>query len=469
MKKKLNLLITAAIMSVSISCSDNIDLLPSDTIPTETAIQNYEDFDRAVIGVYSNIGYNQTIYSNTLMADESRWAIDNNVRNYGLPHKWAFDSSDGNVTAPWGNLYNVIDRINRALAVYDNLTTMGTQAQELPRLRGELLALRALCHFDLLRSFASGYENDAMGVPLMLESVVLGKPPRNTFGEVINQVKLDLAEADQLIPAGFGDLFRITKPAVVALRARVALYAKDWDEAITFSNQAIGFKGQLSSGDSYIDIWNDSNTSETFFQLRRNSNGGSIRTLWTDDNTDVFFSPSFKLIDSYDGDNDVRYNAFILDDESVEETRENWKVNKYPGQNETNRFNNIKVIRVSEVYLILAEAYAENNNLADATKALNDLRSARIDNYSDETFANKQDVIDAIYLERFKELAFEGHRFFDLKRRNLIVERDDRDLAFGAAIPKILMTTDRNYLLPIPSGEIYANENIIQNPGYVGQ
>ncbi|GHE37521.1 RagB/SusD family nutrient uptake outer membrane protein [Sphingobacterium griseoflavum] len=470
MKKIFNstvkLFLTGAVFLAS--CSKNIDLVPSDTIPSESALENYQDYDKAVIGAYSNIAYQQTINVNTVLADESRWAIDNNARNYSAgAHKWAFDAGEATATDGWGNLYNVIDRVNRALALYDNITTTtAEEASALPRLKGELHAIRAFAHFELLRWFTEEFTPTSLGVPAMTASTVTGKPARNTWAEVMTLIQADLSEADQLIPSAFTDIFRITKPAVAAIRARVALYNKDWANAITYANQALASKGTLATGETYNGIWTDANTSEVFFQLRRNSNSGSIRTLWTDDNTDVFFSPSYKLMATFDQTNDIRYARFFMDDTSVPVTRENWKVNKYPGQNATNRFNNIKVYRVSEMYLILAEAYAETNNLAEGTSRLNALRAARINGYTSQAFANANALIEAVYLERYKELAFEGHRFFDLRRRNLPVVRTAQDIASGAAIPLQLNTSDRNYILPIPQSEIFANENIVQNRGY---
>ncbi|AZI24809.1 RagB/SusD family nutrient uptake outer membrane protein [Pedobacter sp. G11] len=469
MIKNINKIVGLMLLSSIIltSCEKNIDLKPTDTISNETAIQNIDDLDRATIGAYSNLQYQQAYFVNTIMADEARWGVDNLIRNAAGAHRWDFDSGNGDVTSSWGTMYNVIDRVNRALASSENVPAGSTaEVATKNRLRGELFAIRAMAHAELLRWFSPRYENDQLGAVIMLESSILGKPQRSTFGQVMAQVNADFAQADALIPASFTDIFRITKPAIAALRARAALYAKDWANAVTFANAAIAAKGTLATGADYAAIWTDANTSENYFQLRRNANAGSVRTYWTDDNTDVFFSPSFKLIDTYSPTTDVRYNAFIFRDGTVASSRESWKVNKYSGQNATNRFNNIKVIRTSEMYLILAEANAELNQVAVGASALNSVRKARITGYVDLTFANKEALIDAVMLERYKELAFEGHRFFDLRRRQLPVVRDDRDITVGAAVPKTLATTGRNYILPIPSAEQFANPTIQQNPGY---
>jgi len=119
------------------------------------------------------------------------------------------------------------------------------------------------------------------------------------------------------------------------------------------------------------------------------------------------------------------------------------------------------------MYLIRAEARAETGAVNGANSAeadLNELRSARIVGYSNASFVTKNAVIDAIMAERFKELPFEGHRFWDLKRRGLPVERvgDDAPSAAGKTLP----ANDFRFVLPIPNEERLANPLIQQNEGY---
>ena len=115
------------------------------------------------------------------------------------------------------------------------------------------------------------------------------------------------------------------------------------------------------------------------------------------------------------------------------------------------------------MYLIRAEAKAESTG--DAAADLNALRTNRITGYSTATFADKTTLVNAIYTERFKELAFEGHRFFDLKRRNLPVQRLAAD-AVNASGAVTLSPTKAQYNFPIPALEISVNKNTVQNPNY---
>ena len=114
------------------------------------------------------------------------------------------------------------------------------------------------------------------------------------------------------------------------------------------------------------------------------------------------------------------------------------------------------------MYLIRAEAYARLGGVNEALGLadLNDLRAARINGYIPEVLTGT-DLINAIFLERVKELEAEGHRFFDLKRTTRTINRPSCS-SFCTLDP-----SDRSWTWPIPQPEIDANPNILpQNPGY---
>jgi hypothetical protein len=182
----------------------------------------------------------------------------------------------------------------------------------------------------------------------------------------------------------------------------------------------------------------------------------------------VTWAPSDKIWNSYDKINDIRFSSYLKDEPLLTKFgRPSRIIAKYAGTGYTTTAENVadaKVFRTGEMYLIRAEAKAENNDLVGAAADLNALRAARITGYTTQVFASKDAVITAIIEERFKELAFEGHRFWDLRRRNLPVERLLSDAPTSAA--QILPAGNFRFLLPIPNAEIQANPLIKQNPGY---
>lgn len=459
----LRLVVITCIVAAT-SCKKNIDLVPTDNITTINAFQTAANIEAGIVGAYATLSYDNSIYVNSILTDEVRSGMDNNARNAGGEQKWQFDGSSGNVTAAWSNLYAVNDRVNRVLAAIDNVS--GVQAT-IDRQKGELYALRAFCHFELLRNYAASYDATALGVPIVLQSNVLGQPSRNTFAEVITQVKKDLTAAKALIPSSFsaGDPTRITKLAISSMQARVALYEKNWADAITYSTEAItGLP--LATRAQFPTIWTDVSNAEVIFSIKRTSNTTYVGILYRDSNGDVFFSPSYKEIDLFDKTNDIRYNSYIKQDLTISATKEQWLVNKYPGSG-SNKYNNTKVFRTGEMYLIRAEAYEQSGDLIRSAADINALRSARILGYKNIDFGTKDIAESAILTERMKELFCEGHRFFDLRRKNLPIVRDDRDLSVNPTIPKTLNPSDRNYRLPIPQTEVFANPNILpNNQGY---
>ena len=104
----------------------------------------------------------------------------------------------------------------------------------------------------------------------------------------------------------------------------------------------------------------------------------------------------------------------------------------------------------------------------DCTQSNADLasvRSNRIIGYVHVPLPDKPTLLDAVYLERYKELCYEGQRYFDLRRRSLPIVRDVSDIG-GISTSQTLLSTDGHYLLPIPAQEVLANPNIGQNPGF---
>jgi starch-binding outer membrane protein, SusD/RagB family len=124
----------------------------------------------------------------------------------------------------------------------------------------------------------------------------------------------------------------------------------------------------------------------------------------------------------------------------------------------------VKLMRSAEMHLIRAEARASNNDLPGAAADINALRSARIEGYTNVTFANQQDAINAIMNERAKELCYEGFRFYDMQRRRISVQRLASDVQ--STLWQNLPSDNFRFVMPIPNQSILSNPNMVQNPGY---
>jgi len=443
------------------SCT-KLDLKPTDTISPDKAFRNASDINLGLIGAYALVDYSTTSLSSTV-ADENMFPTENTVGNSDA-FRWLYNAGSGSVTSLYGNNYTAIDRLNRVLAAQETLTFTGADVALANRYRGELLALRAYLHFELLRAYASAYQPGALGVPYMKESII-SYPARANFETVIANAKADLIAAKALIPITFVDKSRITKTAVSAIQARVALYEKNWADAITYSTEVISAL-PLATAAQFPGLWTDANDSEVAWKLKRvGTTDGRIGDFYFRQTGGiVLYAPSFKLINTFDQTNDLRFPAYIKFDPTRTGTKSQYLVNKYIGGTASAPgLTDIKLFRTAEMYLIRAEARAESTG--DAAADINALRAARITGYTPVTFGDKTALIDAIYNERFKELAFEGHRFFDLKRRNLPVQRLAAD-AVNASGAVTLNPSQAQYNFPIPALEISVNKNTVQNPNY---
>jgi hypothetical protein len=460
------IIILPAILLIA-SC-DKLDLKPTDTIDPERAYRNVSDLNQGVIGSYAALDYTLMANSATT-SDEAVMPAENTVSNNDA-YRWLYNSGSGSVTAAYFEYYRVIDRANRVLAAIDGINATGAEATLKERYKGEALALRAYAHFELLRGYASAYEMGALGVAYM-KTAEIGSPARDPFESVIANIKADLIAAKPLIPVSFTEKSRITRNGIAAIQARVALYEKNWADAVTYSTEAINAVA-LATRAQFPGIWTDVNDSEVIWELKRNVSGTADGSLigsffYRQTGGIALYVPSNKLLSLFNNVSDVRYAPYFKFDASRGTNKSPYLINKYIGGAVSQPgLADIKLFRTGEMYLIRAEAKAESSAaFAEGAVDLNALRSNRITGYVNAVFSSKEELINAIYTERFKELAFEGHRFFDLKRRNLPIQRSTED-AVNTSGALTLLPTQAQYNYPLPAVEISVNKNAVQNPNY---
>ncbi|BDQ12384.1 RagB/SusD family nutrient uptake outer membrane protein [Sediminibacterium sp. TEGAF015] len=472
---KKNKLVILAFVAASLgACQKVIDVKETDFIGGDIALKTVANNESGIIGAYSAMNVEMGILLNATFADEVK---PGEFYNAGTTHEWQYGSQDvglrDNFTA-FNLYYRIIDRVNRVLVALPNaVPANATEAALKDRLRGEALFLRAFCHFELYKY----YSNSAVGTDLAMaymETPSLASLPRIQVAPYFAKLKADMVAAKPLLPTALTDIYRATRPSVSALQARVALYLKEYTDAVTFSTEYINAI-PLASRANFPGIWTDANNSELAFKLSRTpSLGGRIGSLFqgTSANSGAIsqtaWVPSSKLWNAYDQTNDIRFSSYFRTEPLLAAAgRPSQLVAKYRGTTYGTPGEHVadaKVFRTGEMYLIRAEANAELNNLVGATNDLNTLRAARINGYTNVTLATKDAAITEIMQERFLELPYEGHRFFDLKRRNLPVSRLLADAPNANA--QTLPAGNFRFLLPIPNPEINANPLIQQNPGY---
>jgi hypothetical protein len=478
--KRNKIIISALAAAIAFSsCKKLIEIPESDLIAGETALQSVTYCEQAVIGIYATTTVEMNILLNAVFADE---VAKSEFYNAVTTHEWQYGPADVGLRDSYtgiANHYRIANRANVVLAALPiaDSTKVGDEVKR-SRLKGEALFLRAFGHFDAFRYYCGNYDPNGLGMPYM-ETSTLEPTPRIKMGEFFQKLNADLAAAKSLVPDNLSDIDRINRATVSGMQARVALYMRDWAAAETFATEYIN-SIPLSAIGSFAGIWSDANNNELAWRLRRTATiGGRIGSLFRGTSASataagiglVTWKPSEKLWSSYDQVNDVRFAAYLKDEPILSAGgRPSRLIYKYAGTTYATATENVangKPFRTGEMYLIRAEARAEQNKFTGANSAesdLNALRAARITGYVNITLGSKQAAIDAIMLERFKELPYEGHRFFDLKRRSLPVSRLAADAPSAAGTT--LAADNFRFVLPIPLPEITTNPLMQQNPGY---
>jgi starch-binding outer membrane protein, SusD/RagB family len=464
-------------MVITTSCSkDFLDKKPYDSVSADDAITNIQDMQAALSGTYASLRavslYGRDIILFGDMTSDNLYISANNSNRALDFFQLNYIVTNATVETIWKFAYSAILNANNVIN-----STLET-SPEVEQLRGEAYAIRALMYFELIKFFAKPYTVDptGMGVPIILEYKATYKPGRNTTTEVYNQIEADLNKAVSLITEEKSSGF-FTKYAATALLARMYQFKGDWTNALAKANDVIDNSGySLLSHDDVEAFWGNNTDRddkvESLFEVvvdvsgyifDATGNAGKESLPYLLDQAgygDVLASED--LYDSYSA-TDVRRNLITVgSDQRGPDVK---VVAKFPNSGLADP-DDIKVIRLSEVYLIAAEAAYHLNNETDALDFVNAIATDR-----DPAFAGYSStgtaLLDDILIERRKELAFEGHRYWDLARNNRDVVRVNLDGNY-LGVPLTLPADNFRRILPIPQKEMDANQEIRgqQNDGY---
>jgi hypothetical protein len=454
------------------ACSKNFtDKSPSDSIPIDQALNTEMGIKDALNGLYSTLR-SPSLYGRDflvlgdLQADNTYVEIQNSGR-YIPQYAYNVVVTDDVAEEMWRLAYNGILKANQ---IIDANVTSGDTTQ-IAQTKAQAYAIRALLYFKLVNIFATPYTDDpnALGVPLVLTYDPYSLPKRNTVKEVYDQAVSDLQQALKDAP-GYVNSVYLSRYAMEALLAKIYFYQGDNNNAKTAAEEVINNSGfSLVSASDYNAFWEDASIKadkvEVMFEVDAdviNNNGDAdISAIYINTYQDLYASS--QLYDLYSA-TDIRRSLLIPG--TTKSGAPAYIVNKFPNSLNKDR-DNLKVIRLSEVYLIAAEASLPNDE--QARKYLNDLMAQRDPGF---VYASSgAQLLNDIINERRKELAFEGDRFYDLNRLKLPVERAENPGAIPAGPGNVNLSVpypDYRRIAPLPLAEIQANPNMAsqQNPGY---
>lgn len=481
-KKLIYILIVGAVITASCKKSF-LNEIPSTSIDAASSIKTANDMTDAVNGMYtaakSSSLFGQYVpLLGDLLADNT-FISSSNYGRFLTENAYTFISSSGEASGIWTQSYYTILQANRIINA--GLASSSTVNQ----LRGEAYTIRALTYLTLVNYFATPYALDsgAPGVPIVtIPTYATGpylKPARNTVAQVYARIFTDLDSAYLLMPtASIASNYHATssnyiaKYAAKAIEARAYLYKGDYANARDAALDVVQNGGYTlaASSSAFTAYWSSftANTSklETILELNMSttSNNGSSGLDYEYSQSGYGDLLSNAEVYQLYTPTDFR-RSLILNGIRKGNSQPAFVVNKYSNVSNTDK-DEVKIIRYAEVILTLAEGYAKTNQEGQALIYLNQLAKLRDPSFAGYSSTGQQ-LLDDILNERRKELAFEGLRFFDLKRLNLVINRPPQLFSY-TSYPTVSLTDFRR-LLPIPQGETDANPNIVQNPGYPKQ
>ncbi|MEZ4898764.1 MAG: RagB/SusD family nutrient uptake outer membrane protein [Saprospiraceae bacterium] len=462
--KKLRVITVVAVFLISACGKDFLDLNPHQSIALDQAIQTIDDYQAAVYGTYSALqsadyyGRYFVLVPDVMSDDVKQNAQANRARDFS---DYQATALDGIATGMWEIMYDAINRAN--LVINAEVELAAAVQDQKDEFIGEAHTLRALAHFDLVRMFAQHYgyteDNSHPGVAIVTSFDQNARPERSSVSEVYQQIVDDLMAAIPLLKVDPGSASRFSAEGAKALLARVMLYMGNYQLAGQMASEVINSgKYSLVPTDQYVASWNQGLSSESIFEVvfRADDDNGSdaLGRMYLPEGYGDYL-PAADLLDLIP-EGDVRKGLFKTD-ATIGGVYGNLRVNKYPNaQNQ----NNTPVLRLSEMYLIRAEARAILGDEAGAREDVTTIRQRGLPSASAVT-ASGQALLDEIAKEKRIEMMFEGQRLWELMRhKENLVRSDCTNLVCEVDYP------DNRFVAPIPQAELDANENMAQNPGY---
>lgn len=434
------------------SCSvEDLDPSLEQSKKAENAIKSVGDMEGLIKGAYNRFSSSGYYGRDYLVTNEVRTP---NVFANGTSGRFTTEAAFAqlpNSIYMWDNAYATIAIAN--ILISTDVTTLEGDQEYAKHIQGQAYAIRALAHFDLLKTYGQQYVGGDLGVPYV--TTFKGGddfPERDSVESNVENILDDLQTAFDLMSSDFFDTSRefMSKYTAKALESRVAVQFERWETARDAAKAVIdsGVYSIVSEGE-YVSSFDDDGGSNSIFEIAQSTTDypGSDRIDFIYRGGTYGDIEVIPEVEDIYGDGDVRADILGFEGDKLR------NIGKYP-----NIGANIIVIRYEEVVLNYAEALFQLDNTSEALTWLNKIPMARnADLYSEVN-------VDNILMERRKELIFEGLYYWDLLRYEMDIEKVSPLQNIMETIP----FGDYRLAYPIPLNEIDANSNIVQNPGYGG-
>lgn len=493
MKKILNFSCTMLVMALLITgCSKILDKKPIGEIDASTIDDpnaggsiTASEAEQLLSGAYNDMYWDGEEYwafdrttNGDAMADNA-YAGSDNPANHAID-LFTTNSLNGNVERNWSRLYTSIGKLNETIDKVSRATDAALSQERRNQILGEARALRAINYFELVRLWGD--------VPLILqpivttntktifESVAVPRAPEAVvYDSIIVDLEYALANVRNVNEVPLKQI--ISKGVVNTMLAKVyaTIEPHDWDKVNQYCDAVIADGYALLPDYDYLFDGQHKNSTESIWEITYEGWGSGTYGLWIRDmyiggGWPKFNTPSHDLVRAFEEEgDDVRFNSSIQwVDYSGQWVDPYWPMSNLPLINKVRGgdVSNFIIYRFADILLLKAEALTELNQLDNVSGAqfyLNKIRS-RV-GLANTTATTQADLRLAIEKERQLELAFEGYRWFDLKRTGRALEVM-RNAKKANNEPLNYPIQEFRLVFPVPQNEIDRNPRLIQNPGY---
>lgn len=513
-----------AIALVLGACSDFLDILPLNEIVLENYWTSEDDVNATVSACYSAMATNDFV---KLAFVWGEFRSDNIVRGLGTSNE-EIEILEGNLqpshsVTRWATYYNVINLCNTVLYYAPSVLDKDPDFNESEwmALCSEVLAIRALCYFYLVRTFRD--------IPLVLTPTIDDDAPYQqaaaTPDEVLDQIVLDLTEAEQFAVKEYSreeyNHGRITRTAVQAMLADVCLWREQYDDCIAWCDQVIAAKTEeadeedmlydgafplignrkensaAESHEAYNDLFGKGNAFESLFEIQFTEHqqyNDIIPGYFGNVNSNIgAVSAALFICDGATSGNELfsRNDLRAIENFNAKSTSfypiRKYVVSQFDNQDrETYRSLHTAhwiVYRLTDVMLMEAEALVQRNDenrddlrhafgLVSAVYNRANIGQTAKDTLSFDTYNSPAKMASLVLEERHRELMFEGKRWFDLVRKarregsnSAMLDLAKRKYTYPDAVKSKWIKPDMLYF-PINEDELKVNLLLKQNPGY---
>jgi uncharacterized protein (UPF0297 family) len=470
------------------SCKDFLELEPEsqgiavqNTAADSIFFKSASEAEAALAGAYSdfkNEYYQLDYFVNGDAQSDDAYAGGDNPSNFQIDD-YKLDATNSNVSRDWRYLYSTIGKCNTVINNVGSVRDAAMTAARKEEIVGEASFIRAFMYFQAVQLWGD--------VPLQLKEVKtisaanLAEIYPQIFhasapqADVYTQIIADLETALAKVPATAKHKGYATKGAVNAVLAKVYATREphDWNKVKQYCDAVIA--GGYTLLPDYDDLWKNANenSAESIFEI--NYNGGASDGNW---GTKIFRGldwkkfnlPANDLLAAFDAEGDTkRKNASVVFlDVSGKWSDSHYPQTKYPFINKWHNFQegsdqNYIFIRLADILLLKAEALNETGDQAGAAALVDQIRKRA--GLAKTTAASQADLRLAIEKERRLELAFEGHRWYDLKRTGRAIAVMNAAKGVNGQSLGYALTTNR-LVWPIPQAELDKNIKLVQNAGY---